>query len=390
VTIPLNGSGQAISGLNVNPPQLTFAATVVGQSSAAQTVTVSNTGSVQASQLAIAVTPGFALTQNACAASLAAGASCTVAVTFEPSATGPAAGTMSATSASFAAAATVELNGTGAVASGLLVTPATITFASTGVGQASSATTITLTNTGAAAALNNLALAVPAGFQLVNNTCAASLGPGMSCTAGVEFAPIAAGALTGNLMVSTSSLASGAAVALQGMGFDFTVTISGANAQSVAAGLTANYTLVLTPLGGSSGTFSFACDSLPTNAACGFSPATETVTGGITGSLAVGVSTGGSTAAVRKMRHGAWGLLPLVCGLLLIPLGSKRRRKAGFLLVLVGIFIGGVASCTASGGGTGGGGGGGSGTTPTGTYSVPVTVTSTGVSHSASVTLTVD
>jgi len=397
VTVPLNGPGQNSAGLNVSPAQLSFPATVVGSSSAAQTVTVSNTSSAAATQLAFKATTGFALTQNTCGTSLAASSTCTVGVVFSPTATGAATGTLTVASAAIATPAIVTLTGTGSVASAIQVSPATIAFATTGAGQTSAATTVTVTNTGAVAALSNLTLAVPAGFALVNNTCAATLGPGVSCTAGVEFAPAAAGAQTGNLTVTSSSVTTAVTVPLSGMGFDFTVTVSGSGTQSVASGTSASYTLVLTPLNGSSGTFTFACDALPTNAACGFNPTTETLNSGATGNATVNVSTGSSIASLRFKTPGVWGVLPLVCGLLLLPLGLLKRRKALLIAFLLVFLAGGVTSCTGSGGGSGGGGGGGSGggsggsgLTSAGTYSVPVTVTSTGVSHSATLTLVVD
>jgi hypothetical protein len=253
---------------------------------------------------------------------------------------------------------------------------------------------VTVTNAGVADALTDLTLAAPAGFLLVNNTCAASLGPGMSCTAGVKFAPTAAGAQAGNLTVSSTALPAAAQVALSGMGFDFTVTFLGSSTQSVASGQTALYTLVLTPLSGSAGAFTFACGSLPANAECAFNPTAETLSSGVTGNVTVQVSTGSSTS--RLNGPGAWSVVPVLCGLVLLPLGWKRRGRVlqGVIwLALLGILVGGVASCAESGGGTGGGSGSagaGGGSTPAGTYSVSVTVTSTGVSHSVPLTLTVD
>jgi hypothetical protein len=394
VTVPLNGVGQAVSGLNVSPPQLAFPATVAGSSSAAQTVTVSNTSSNQASQLTLAVAAGFVLSQNTCTAALGAGASCTVGVAFAPTSTGPLTGALSVSSVSIGNTATVELSGAGAVAAAIQITPANIGFPTTGVGQTSSPTTVTVTNTGILTTLNNLALTVPAGFKLVSNTCSTTLGPESSCTAGVEFAPTAAGAQTGSLTVTSSTLATGVSVPLQGMGFDFTLNISGSSIQTVAGGQIANYTLVLTPLSGSSASFAFACGTLPTNALCVFNPASETLNSGVTGNVTVGVSTGSSTAAVRFKGPGIWGVVPLICGLLLLPIRWKKRRKVlqtGVLLALLSFLISGVASCTTSGGGGGSvPGSGGPGATPAGTYSIPVTVTSTGVAHSVTVTLTVD
>jgi centrosomal CEP192-like protein/HYDIN/CFA65/VesB family protein/ASPM-SPD-2-Hydin domain-containing protein len=409
VTVQLNGLGHAASGLNVSPAQLTFAATLTGTSSAAQTVTVSNTSSNQASQLLLSISAGFALTQNTCMATLAGGGSCTVGVVFAPIAAGTVTGALSVTSASIGNAATVELTGAGAVAAGIQVTPETVSFPTTGVGLTSNPSTVTLINAGIVTALSNLALAVPAGFQLVSNTCAATLGPGLSCTAGVEFVPTVAGAQTGNLTV-TSTTVNTTLVPLQGTGFDFTVGVLGANVQAVEGGQVANFTLVLTPVNLGSGTFALTCGALPTDALCVFSPAGETLNSGATGNVTVGVSTGsaaGSATGIAKGsaweggRHkarGVWGAVPLVCGLLLLPLGWRRGRRmtkmaglVAMLVLLLALLAGGVVSCTVSGGGGSSGPGSGvAGQTPEGTYSIPVIVTSTGVSHSVTVTLIVD
>jgi hypothetical protein len=394
-TVALNGNGQAPLGLNVSPSQLIFAPTVVGSSSAPQTVTVSNSSSTAASQLTLEVSAGFTLTQNTCAGSLASGATCTAQVIFEPVSIGPMTGTVTVASASIATQANVALSGTGAFAAAIQVTSPTLTFGSTGVGETSAAIPVTITNSGIRDPLNNLALAVPAGFQLVNSTCGASLGPGASCTAGVEFSPTVAGAQTGSLAVSSSTVSNPALLPLQGAGFDFALMVSGANAQSVASGLSANYTLVLTPLNGSSGAFTFACNSLPANAVCVFNPTGETLNAGATGNVTAQVSTGSIAASARWKDRGMSGVLPLVCGLILLPLGWNRKRKAvqgAILLALLVIVLGGVGSCATSGGGTGGvpGVSSAGATTAAGTYSFQVTVTATGVSHSATLTLTVD
>ncbi|MGO9338944.1 MAG: choice-of-anchor D domain-containing protein [Terracidiphilus sp.] len=401
VAVALSGSGQVISGLNVSPAQLIFAATVAGSSSPPQTVTVSNSSSVVASQLTMAASTGFVLTQNTCmrtagTGSLAAGGTCTVGVIFAPASTGAKSGTLNVMSTSIATAANVTLSGIGALAAAIQVTSPALNFLSTGVGQTSGPITLTVTNSGAADPLSNLMLAVPAGFQLVNNTCAASLGPGASCTAGVEFAPTVAGAQSGSLTVSSSTVADGVSLPITGLGFDFTVTVSGSSSQSVASGLSANFTLLLTPLEGSAGVFTFACNSLPANAVCVFNPTGETLTSGATGNFTAQVSTGNPPASARRTGAGLWGVLPLACGLVLLPLGWKRKRgtlRGGILLLLLmAILVCGLGSCATSGGGTGSGPGAGSdgATTPVGTYSIPVTVTSTGVTHNAMLTLTVD
>ena len=72
VSVSLNGSAQLSSGLGGNPAQLSFPAVGVGQSSAAQQVTINNTSSYAIGGLAVAVSGPFVLSQNTCTGSLAA------------------------------------------------------------------------------------------------------------------------------------------------------------------------------------------------------------------------------------------------------------------------------------------------------------------------------
>ena len=385
VTVPLSGTGQIWSGINVNLAQLTFGVTSVGLSSAAQTLTVSNTSSSAVSPLTFAVPAQFSLTQNTCTGTLAGGGSCTVGVIFQPAAVGPATGVLTIGSVSVATPATVLLSGTGAAGAAIQLSPTAIVFATTAPGETSSQTTVTVSNTGASASLSNLALAVTPGFQLLSNTCPSALDPGQSCTAAVEFAPTVAGAQTGTLTVTSSALATGASVPLSGMSLDFTLAVSGSASQTVARGQTANYTLTITPLNGSGGAFTFACGTLPANAVCLFNPGTETLNG-VTGTVTVEISTEAATGWLAD--PAPWRVLPLVCGLVLLPFGWKRRRRVLLLAVLLSILTGSVSSCASSGGGTGGSGG--STGTPPGTYSIPVTAASSSIQHSVTLTLTVD
>jgi hypothetical protein len=285
----------------------------------------------------------------------------------------------------------------------LQVTPASVLFGTIGVGQTSKATSVTVTNPGTRTALNNLALAIPAGFQLVNNTCTATLAAASSCTAGVEFAPAGAGAQSGNLIVTSSSASTAVQVALTGMGFDYTVAGTGSIAQTVSSGQTADFVLAICGVAGCSsvtpglvanGAFAFQCGTLPANALCLFSPASESLNAGISGDVTVEISTGLPGPAARSTMPALGRVVPLACALVLLPFGWKRRRRMLLLVVLLAAVAGGVSSCTSSGGGGGSGGGTGGGTgsgaTPAGTYNIPVTVSSTGVQHIVNVTLTVD
>jgi hypothetical protein len=198
--------------------------------------------------------------------------------------------------------------------------------------------------------------------------------------------------------VTSSTVTTGASVPLSALGFDFTVTVSGSSAQTVSSGQTASYTLVITPLSGSQGTFTYLCGTLPADAACTFNPTSETLNA-VAGNVIVQISTGSGTSGQLRApgagspfggRNLPLALLPLLCGVILLPPGWSRRQKALMLAALLAILAGGMSSCTSSGGGSGGGGGSGKGTTPSGAYTITVTVSSNGIQHSVNLTLTVD
>jgi hypothetical protein len=114
VSVPLNGSGQlSAAALIVSPAQLNFATLGVGQSSASQSVTVTNSSSYAINSVSLSTNAPFSITQNTCTDSLAAGANCSASVVFQPSSTGSSSGVLTATSSSVAAPATVTLTGAG-------------------------------------------------------------------------------------------------------------------------------------------------------------------------------------------------------------------------------------------------------------------------------------
>ncbi len=388
VQAALTGSGQAV-GINVSPPQMTFTVGTIGQPSAVQTATITNSSTLAASGLALAVNAPFSLARNTCGTNLAAAANCSVGLIYTPTANGASTGAL--TISSSLNGATIILGGIGGAAGSVQLQPALLTFPTTGVGSGSAAQIVTVTNAGPVD-LANLALNVSSGFQLASTTCASSLAVGATCTAGVTFNPETAGQQTGNLTITSSAMAVPAQAGLSGMGFDFAAALSGSSSQTISNGQTASFTLVLTTMSGSSGTFTFACGTLPAHAACSFNPASETVIASSPGNVTVEVMTGGTATSAHNAGRSRWSLAPAVAGLVLLPLAWRRRRKILMSAALFGFLVGGASSCTGSGGGSGGtptGGQGGS-NTPGGTYSIPVSVSSNGVVHKVTLTLTVD
>jgi hypothetical protein len=331
--------------------------------------------------------------QNTCGASLAAGMSCSTGVIFSPSLTGPYTGTLTIASPSLTASTVIPLSGTGGTPGSVQALPSLIAFPQTGVNLYSSPVPVTLTNPDSVNSLGSFTLAVTPGFRLVSTTCATTLAAGASCTAVVEFAPTSPGAQSGSLTVSSSALTTGAFVPLSGMGYDFGLVPSGSSSQTIANGQTADYKLLITPLLGAQGVFTFQCGTLPPNSACTFNPASEGIPANTSGNVTVEIATGITTASIHSSPPLSWPALPLVCGLVLAPFALRRGRKVLLLVVLLAILAAGVSSCTSSGvipGGTVPGSGSGSGITSPGTFPVVITATSNGVQHQVTLTLIVD
>jgi hypothetical protein len=103
---PSGGGTPPTDNLTATPASLTYASQALSTTSAAQTVTVRNTGTGAAAISGVSVTGDFAQT-NTCGSSLAAGASCTASVTFRPTVAGARTGTLTVGTVS------VALSGTG-------------------------------------------------------------------------------------------------------------------------------------------------------------------------------------------------------------------------------------------------------------------------------------
>lgn len=109
------GSGETAvvaAQVSLSATSLAFPATAVGKSSAAETVTLTNSGAAAVSfSGGFAVSGPFTVGGQSCEGSLAAKASCTFTVSFEPTASGAAKGTVTITDS--AGQQTIELSGQG-------------------------------------------------------------------------------------------------------------------------------------------------------------------------------------------------------------------------------------------------------------------------------------
>ncbi len=137
-TVSLTGTGLGAEA-SLSSSSLTFSAELVGVTSAAQSITVKNTGNAAMTITSIAAGGDFTAT-NTCGSSVAAGASCTVSVTFKAAAGGSRTATLTLTDNAVGGNQTVALSGTGQD----FTLTATTTSASVTPGQTASYT-LTLT-----------------------------------------------------------------------------------------------------------------------------------------------------------------------------------------------------------------------------------------------------
>lgn len=227
--IPSNASGSphgvALSGNGVsapapvvalNPSSLSFGNQTVGTTSAAKTITLTNSGNATLAITSIAASgSGFAATHN-CAASLAAAASCTINVTFAPAAASGSTGAVTITSSAAGSPHTVSLSGTGTAptptAPIATLAPVAVDFGTVLLNTPSATRAVTLTNTGNAplnlTALNLMGTNAAEFSQTSNCPVGGTLAVGANCTINARFTPAVAGARAATLTVTSNATGS--------------------------------------------------------------------------------------------------------------------------------------------------------------------------------------
>ncbi len=226
--VSLSGTGTAPAA-SLAPSSLTFASQIVGTTSPAQAVTLTNSGSASLAIGSIGLTgpnAGDYQQTNTCPASLPTGSSCSISVTFSPAGAGSRVASVSVADDAAGSPHTVGLSGMGtASAPAVGLTPVALAFASQTVGTTSAAQSTRLTNTGSAPLTIGsigVAGANPGDFAQTN-TCplgAATLDAGATCTISVTFTPNAAGARSGTVAIDDDAAGSPQTVSLDGDGVE--------------------------------------------------------------------------------------------------------------------------------------------------------------------------
>ncbi len=308
-TVALSGVGEGGSSGSpapdavLAPASLTFSSTPVGRSGLAQSATLTNAGNASLTIGNIQTSGDFSQT-NTCSNSLAAGSSCSISVVFTPSAEGTRTGSLTVSDNSQTSTQTVNLTGTG-TAGTLVVTSSSLSFSSVQVGSSASQS-LTVSNTGNAAASIN-GLQITGDYTQINN-CPSLISGGANCTITVVFTPTAAGTRSGVLTLTSGAQSTQQTVSLSGTGIqgDLVVSPTSLAFSSTPLGtLSASQAVVLKNSGGASlslGGVQIAGDYKDTNN-CGATLAagasctvnitfTPTATGTLSGSLTVTGSVG--------------------------------------------------------------------------------------------------
>ena len=315
---------------SLSPSSVSFGSQNVGTTSAAQTVTLTNTGTAPLAITGIAVNGAnaadFAQT-NTCPASpntLAANASCAISVTFSPSATGARSASIGVTDNASDSPQSLPLSGTGVVAAPTVtLSPTSLSFGNQNVGTTSAAQTITLTNTGTAAlTISSVGLtgtnAADFGETTTCPLSPSTLGAGANCAIRVTFSPSASGARSASVSISDNAAGSPQSVALSGTGVVSAPAVSlnptslGFGNQNVGTTSTAQ-SITLT----NSGTAALSISGIVvngTNAAdyaqsntCPLSPATLAATASCAISVTFTPSANGARAATLSISDNASG-----------------------------------------------------------------------------------
>ena len=379
--IQLTGSGIQ-PAVSLSATQVSFPAQVVGTTSNAASLVITNSGTAPLHVTGTIVSaPAFTVT-NGCTAPVAPQSTCTLGITFSPSSAGTINATLTVTDDASPNTQVIQLTGSGTQPA-VSLSATQVSFPAQLVGTTSSATTLTITNSGTAP-LHVTGISASAGFA--TSGCTAAINSSSNCQISITFTPAASGTVTGTLSITDDAANSPQNISLSGQATDFSLTAaSGASlSQTVDAGQTASYSLSLSPLNGLTGAVSLACGTLPTGVTCDLTPASATLSGSPTAVDLSLVTTSATTA--RTVTPGYAGKVFAVA-LLCLPFAGRRRRRALLCFVLLAVCAAGIAC------------GGGSNNsnpppnpnaTPPGTYTVPVNATLSGQTRSVSVTLVVE
>ncbi|EED36388.1 conserved hypothetical protein [Luminiphilus syltensis NOR5-1B] len=224
-SIDFTGEG-IVSGLSVSPEGIDFDKVLVGDSSAAQTVTLTSSGkaSVTVSSIDTPTAP-MSLSGGSCVAppfTLKPDESCTLEFSFSPSATGVVNQDIEIASDAPNSPEIITLAGEG-VEPSLLLTPGAIDFGDVRVGESAGPLAVTVGNNGTAPLTVSAVDDAAAPLAQTGGSCTAppyTLQPGDDCTLEYSFSPGSTGIINQSIKVSSDTASSPDSFDLVGNGVE--------------------------------------------------------------------------------------------------------------------------------------------------------------------------
>ena len=398
--VTLTGNGVTGLAATVSPTSLSFGNQTQGTTSAAQSATLTNTGSgtltITGFSFAGTNPSDFTLPTTDCnqGQGLAVGASCAFNIAFAPQAVGNRSATLQILDNSAQSPRSVTLTGVGLAPPTVTLSAISLSFAAQVVGSTSQPQTITLTTSGSGT-LASISISTTTSDFGASNNCGNSVAGGATCTITVTFTPTAAGGRAGTLVIASNAANGTQMVSLSGPGTDFSISPAAGspNSATVTAGQSATYTVSASGASGFSGTVSFSCSDLAFQSSCSVSPNSVMVNGTTAQNATVTVTTTARSALPPRWRPPIlppnlrvtlpWLLLLLSLVILTRALRRRSRSRRAWvglaaMLIAAALFFGcgGGASPPQNG-------------TPAGTYTITVSATSAGVTRATMLSLTV-
>jgi len=379
---------------------LAFGTVLIGTTSAAQTVTLTNNtnAAIAFTSPVVNGSPAAANTDytvtNSCSSSIPFGATntCTVSVTFTPTVVGAETATLQLTDSDSTSPQNILLTGTGAnPVPAVMLAPTSLAFGNQQLNTTSTAQIVTLTNTGTGAlTINTISIPPPSDFAETSTGATAcpispaTLAVGANCKISVTFTPTALGARVGTLTITDNATGSPHTVPLTGTGTntpDFTITATAPSPSPVKAGSPATFTVTVTPTGGFNSAVTIACVEPAGLNLSTCTPTTSPITpNGAAVSTLVTVTTTAPSLMVpppsvptRPLR--IWQIIPLLLALILLfllPTAKRLRMRLGMAAATLALLV--LAGCSGPGAPKK------VGTTP-GTYQLTVTGTAGTTMH---------
>ena len=322
--IKVKGTGvTSATAVTVTPSSLTFGNVTVGNTSPAQTVTITNTGTQTLTFNGFKTTGDYSQTNTCTSNTLNVGQTCTVNVTFSPTASGARNGSLSISDNAAGSPQVVALSGTGD-AQFTMSSPSSSVTTLIGNGSA----TFTIAASAPSSFTGSITLSCPGSLSCSFNP--ASILPGQTSTLTVSGLTTSMANPYAFDVIGTSGSQS-ATVSLNLLFSDYALSAS-PSLNTIVAGSPATYTLTLTPINGFDKQVQLACgNGMPPGATCSFSNSSVTPSGVTKVTLTIQTTKNSNTPPPPAVPPGM--VPPLMVGFLVLIMAGlfmlSRRRNRG-------------------------------------------------------------